>query len=85
MYEYTACGKPIIATRLPGIIREFGENNNVVYVNRPEDVLLKAIELSKSTESTKKIRLKASQYGLEHSWENITDQFETMLRKLMKH
>jgi glycosyltransferase involved in cell wall biosynthesis len=84
MYEYTACGKPIIATKLLGILKEFGEDNNVVYVNRPEEVLSKAIELSKDTENKKRIKLKASQFGLDHSWKNITDQFETTLKQLSK-
>ena len=84
MYEYAACGKPIIATRLPGILKEFGEDNNVIYVNRPEDVLPTAIRLSKDKENTKRMKLRASQFGLQHSWENITDQFEMALKQLLK-
>ena len=32
MYEYMAMKKPVIATRLPGVMKEFGEDNGVVYV-----------------------------------------------------
>ncbi len=39
MYEYMAMRKPVIATRLPGVMKEFGEDNGVVYVSRPEDVV----------------------------------------------
>ena len=45
MYEYMAMSKPVITTELPGIMKEFGEDNGVVYVDRPEDVVAKAIEL----------------------------------------
>lgn len=43
MYEYMACEKPVIARKLPGIVKEFGERSSVVYVNKPEDNLEKAI------------------------------------------
>ena len=29
LYEYLACGKPVIATRLPGIWTEFGSKNGI--------------------------------------------------------
>ncbi|MDI6847454.1 MAG: glycosyltransferase [Candidatus Bathyarchaeia archaeon] len=43
MYEYMACGKPVIVTKLPGIMKEFGHNNGVVYVNQPLEVLKKVV------------------------------------------
>ncbi|GAH80390.1 unnamed protein product, partial [marine sediment metagenome] len=33
MYEYMAMGKPVIATRLPGVMKEFGNDNGVIYVD----------------------------------------------------
>lgn len=48
MYEYMAMKKPVIATKLPGVMKEFGIGNGVVYVDKPEDVVTKAIELTES-------------------------------------
>ena len=33
MYEYMAMGKPVIATRLPGIFKEFGSDNGVLWID----------------------------------------------------
>jgi len=48
LYEYMAMGKPVITTKLPGVIAEFGEGHGVVYVDKPEDSLWKAVELIES-------------------------------------
>ena len=85
MYEYMACGKPVIATRLPGIMREFGEGNGVIYVERPEDVLKKAVELAEDRQKMRKLGMKAAKYVQKYSWEAITDQFEGVLKKLAKY
>src|SRR2546427_6518068 len=47
MYEYLAAGKPVIATKLPGVISEFGEGHGVVYVDHPSEVVTKALELAR--------------------------------------
>ena len=39
LYEYLAMAKPVIATRLPGIVMEFGEGNGIHYIERPEETL----------------------------------------------
>ena len=41
-YEYMAMSKPVIATKLPGIMKEFGQDNGVVYVDSPDDVMSKS-------------------------------------------
>lgn len=84
MYEYMACGKPVIATRLPGVMKEFREGNGVVYVDRPEDVLEKATVLAKDREIMKEIGINATKYVQKYSWGAITDQFETILEGLVK-
>ena len=45
MYEYMAAGKPVIATRLPGVMKEFGEDHGVIHIDNPEDLLEKANEI----------------------------------------
>jgi glycosyltransferase involved in cell wall biosynthesis len=85
MYEYMACGKPVIATRLPGIAKEFGEGNGVIYVERPEEVLNKALEISKDKQKLKELGMKAAEYVRKYSWEAITDQFEELLEDLVNN
>ena len=80
-----ACGKPVIATKLPGIIKEFGKNNGVIYVNKPENVIDKVIELYKDREKIKEIGLKAANFVQKYSWKNITDQFEKTLEDILKN
>jgi len=45
MYEYMAMGKPVIATRLHGLLREFGDDNGVLWIDQSKDSLKKAMEL----------------------------------------
>ena len=80
--EYLALGKPVIATRLPGLIKEFGEENGIFYVDRPEDTVQCSITLDKSDkiihfENMAKILVR------KYDWELITDNFEQALLKLV--
>ena len=43
LYEYMTMRKPVVTTKLPGVMKEFGEGNGVVYVDKPEDALWKAV------------------------------------------
>jgi len=38
-YEYMAMGMPVITTKLPGVVREFGDGDGVVYLDKPDDAL----------------------------------------------
>lgn len=78
IYEYMAMGKPVIATDLPGIKKEFGKDNGIIYIDKSEDVLEKAIELKNNN----KINLegeKAFMFVKDLSWDIITDRFESFL------
>jgi len=78
MYEYMAAKKPVIATSIYGIMKEFGNNNGVIYVESPEDVLLKVIELVKSNAILDE-GSKARKFVEGYSWDSIIDLFETTL------
>ena len=78
MYEYMAMGKPVIATRLPGVMKEFGGEHGVIYVDKSEDVLGKAIELVENGYIGEEGR-RARRFVEERSWDNITDEFERVL------
>jgi glycosyltransferase involved in cell wall biosynthesis len=78
VYEYMAMGKPIIATKLPGVMKEFGEGHGVIYVDKPEEVLKKAIRLIENGsigEGGRKARKSVEKY----SWDDIVEEFEGIL------
>ena len=83
MYEYMAIAKPVVSTRLPGVVREFGKDNGVVYISRPEDAVKKAGELIQDG-SLKKLGARARRFAQRHSWDNITDEFEKILNEVIK-
>jgi glycosyltransferase involved in cell wall biosynthesis len=83
LYEYMAMRKPVISTRLPGVLKEFGETNGIVYVDRPEDVIPKALELLKSN-SLNTLGLRAEKFAAKNSWQKIADEFESILTQAIE-
>jgi glycosyltransferase involved in cell wall biosynthesis len=80
MYEYMACRKPVVSTKLLGILQEFGQNNGVVYANQPKEVLKKAIELCNDYGSIRGQGVKARAFVEKYSWDKITHEFENILK-----
>ena len=78
VYEYMAMGKPVIATSLPGIQKEFGLDNGINYIQNPTEVLEKSIWL-KDINGLETEGEKAFSYVHDLSWDNITGQFEELL------
>ncbi len=83
IYEYLACGKPVVATRLPGIVHEFGYESGVVYVSRPQDVAGQAINICKNRRLYSKMRNAALRFSDPLDWESITDDFESDLENFV--
>lgn len=81
VYEYLAAGKPVLATRLPGIMKEFGDDHGVLYVNDPRDVVPKAIELAASG-LLPELSRKARAFVEGNDWTRVTNEFESILVKL---
>jgi glycosyltransferase involved in cell wall biosynthesis len=79
MYEYMALGKPVITTRLPGIMREFGEGNGVLYVDTPEMVPETAYTLA-TNGKIKNYENSARMYVQNLDWDTITDKFERAIK-----
>jgi glycosyltransferase involved in cell wall biosynthesis len=79
MYEYMAIGKPVICTRLPGIMREFGNGNGVLYVDSPEMVAETAYTLA-TNGSIKDHGNSARRYVENLDWDTITNMFEHAIR-----
>jgi glycosyltransferase involved in cell wall biosynthesis len=82
LYEYLALGKPVVATRLPGVMKEFGEDSGVVYVDAPEDAVAKAVELL-GNGGVQDHGLKARRFVEKYDWNKITVEFERILEELI--
>jgi len=83
LYEYMAMGKPVISTRLPGVVKEFGENNGIVYVPTPENTIDKSISLVESGTITE-LGTRARKFVEKYSWDSITDEFEKVLEAVIE-
>lgn len=82
MYEYLALGKPVIATSLPGIVKEFGFDSGILYVDKSEDALQTAIEITAEDLSSQ--GAKARQAMENKDWSSIVEEFERTLYKLIE-
>ncbi|MCO5383607.1 MAG: glycosyltransferase family 4 protein [Methanosarcina barkeri] len=80
IYEYLAMGKPVIATKLYGLVKEFEENNGVIYIDNPLNVLDKVKYLIKN-QSLKREGQKGLEFVEKNNWDKITDDFELVLYK----
>jgi len=78
IYEYMASSKPVISTNLPGIVREFGANAGIQYVERAEEVIQEAIRLRETGRIFEEGR-KAWDFVKEFSWEKSVEVFEEVL------
>lgn len=81
MYEYLAMHKPVISTKLSGVMKEFGYDNGVIYVDNPEDVICKLIDLKEdwSNFNTEKIK----NYIQDYNWNMITSKFKASISSLV--
>lgn len=84
LYEYLAAGKPVMATRLQGVVKEFGEGNGVSYVSGPGEVLRRCEEMVLQTDmvgDSRRIQANSRQYD----WGGIISSFEEELKAIAYH
>jgi glycosyltransferase involved in cell wall biosynthesis len=81
LYEYMACGKPVIATKLPGVMKEFGVDHGIIYVDKTEDVLKTAVELVEKG-MLGEYGSKALEFVKKYNWDNVVADFEGILEEL---
>lgn len=72
-------GKPVITTELPGVMKEFGLENGISYVEKPSDVLVKASSIDVGAEG-----VKARRFAEDNDWYSITNEFESNLNGVVK-
>jgi glycosyltransferase involved in cell wall biosynthesis len=80
-YEYMAMGKPVITTGLPGVMKEFGTGNGIIYVERPEDAFGRAVEMIESG-VVEAYGSKARVFVEKYNWDDVVDEFEGVLEGL---
>ena len=83
LYEYMAMRKPVISTKLPGVMKEFSEGNGVIYIEKPEDALEKALEIIYEGNITKEGD-RARKFVEKLDWEHITDEYEYTLNDMLE-
>lgn len=82
LYEYMASGKPVIASPLPGVQRDVGEDNGVIYVPAAEQVAAALHLQPRSAE----LGMLARRFVEDHcDWAQITDEFEALLQHTVRH
>jgi glycosyltransferase involved in cell wall biosynthesis len=84
--QYLACGRAVVATRLPGMATVIpGEEQGVVYGDSIDEIPGKIIALLKALERRKKLGQAGLTYAREkHSNEKIARQMETKLAEAIK-
>jgi len=81
IYEYMAMGKPVISTKLPGVMLEFGMNNGIIFVDSPEDVVKMALHIIENN-NLKELGDKARRSVEKYDWNYIASEFEDILKKV---
>ena len=82
MYEYMAAGKPVIATNLPGIMKEFGKDSGVLYIDHPDDVIPTVHKMMQNNQM-KSMGETARIFVEKRDWTQVTDRFETLLMNVI--
>jgi glycosyltransferase involved in cell wall biosynthesis len=80
LYEYMAMGKPVISTRLPGVVAEFGNDNGILYVDNPHEVVARAEELVRG-KNMASAGARARRFAQNLAWDTIVDDFERILEE----
>lgn len=78
IYEYMAAGKPIIATRLNGLVQEFGENSGLSYIDDPSEVIMMVQNIEKNN-LISRLESEAFKTVLDKDWNCIVNIFENYL------
>ncbi|MDZ4172542.1 MAG: glycosyltransferase family 4 protein, partial [Methanobacteriaceae archaeon] len=77
IYEYLAMNKPVISTKLNGVLKEFGHNNGLIYVESPNEVIDRLIDLK--PEDIEKNKIHSQKFIQKYGWEEIIPEFNLIL------
>ncbi|MBI1761016.1 MAG: glycosyltransferase family 4 protein [Acidobacteria bacterium] len=82
--EYMEIGRPVLATRLPGLEAEFDDLPGLLYIERPEDAFDRLEELLQATPSPRQVARRLGATCREflqrrEDWAGVTKRFEQVL------
>ncbi|MFC2039046.1 glycosyltransferase [Chloroflexota bacterium] len=85
--QFLACGKPLVATTLPGMVAVIaGESEGIVYANSPDDMIAKTISTLDAPEESAQIGRAGLAYVKRvHSYDNIASQLEERIEEAIKN
>ena len=76
LYEYLGAGKPVLATRLPGVVEEFGDGAGILFLRDAEAMAATAVRLASSPWELARLRAMARATAARAwSWEEATTAF----------
>lgn len=79
IYEYLASGRPVVASQLPGVMRDVPEEEGVLYAAPGEH--LRVASSLRDPERRRAIGARGRAFVEVHcDWERVTDEFEELLR-----
>ena len=83
IYEYLAAGKLVVASRLPGMLAEFGADSGILFADDPFDTLNQALALRTQPEAVNNLSLAGRSSAEQNAdWEKTTDNFEQLLLEI---
>lgn len=65
------------------MMREFGEDQGIIYMDKPEDALKEAVELIENG-TVKEYGSKARRFAEKYNWDDIVDDFDGVLEELRR-
>jgi len=80
LYEYLAMAKPVICTKLPGVLKEFGYDSGIVYIDKPEEVLSCIKQLNRSR--VRDLKEDAMTFIKDYNWDSIVSDFESLIKSV---
>ncbi len=83
VYDYMCMGKPIVSTNLGGVLAEFGRDNGIYYVEDPQQVAHKALEVINGGDLARLAPVIRSRVT-DKSWDALTDTLEKMLLDMIR-
>lgn len=84
VYEYLAAGKPVVASNLPGLNVEFGDNGGLLYADGPVAALKTAVALANDRAKAREVAEAGRMTALRNAdWDRTTEELEAMLARVI--
>ncbi len=81
-FEYLACGRAVLASELPGVMREVPPGNGIIYA--PKNELLPALQRLLDPAAREREGRKARAFAQKHcDWPKLTNRFEQVLSSVI--